>query len=163
MKLFAGAVVAVVLCTTACCAGNNELELPAISAFSIGTDINIKSVEEIETDPLNAMLLEAQERNEEWTDSFVQIALRLSGAALFGTRQSVSVKIAPSEWEKGRKLHWVRITIVDEGWLDDSVSGERYMIWLVPDADGNLTVQRILRAHLCRRPYWKYYSSEPCP
>ncbi|UCF05208.1 MAG: hypothetical protein JSV33_15020 [bacterium] len=163
MKLFAGAVVAVVLCTTVCCAENNELELPSISAFSIGTDVNIKSVEEIATDSLNDVLLKAQKRNEEWTKSFVQIALRLSGAALSGTRQSVSVKIDPSEWEKGRPLNWARVTIVDEGWLDDSVSGERYVIWLVPDTDGNLTVQRILRAALCHRPYWKFYSSEPCP
>lgn len=163
MKIFTFAIATLFLCTTAFSCENDELVMPSISAFSIGTDINIRSVKEIAIEPANAVLLEAQERNEEWTNSLVQIALRLSGATLSGTRQSVSVKIEPPEWEKGRKFDWARITISDEGWLDDSVSGERYMVWLATDSDGRLKVRRILWAHLCDRPHWKFYSSEPCP
>jgi hypothetical protein len=163
MRIAVFAVAVLFLWSPASCGDHDELELPSISAFSVGTDINIRSVKEIAVEPLNTELREARARKEEWTNSAMHIALRLSGAALSGSRQSVSVTIEPSEWEQGRTLRWVRVTIVDEGWLDDSVSGERYMVWLSPDSDGKLEIRRILWAQLCHRPYWKYYSNEPCP
>ncbi|UCF77825.1 MAG: hypothetical protein JSW03_06850 [Candidatus Eiseniibacteriota bacterium] len=141
----------------------NELELPDISAFAIGTDVNIRSVLKVDADSFNLQLRAAQDREEEWTESFVLVGLKLVGARFPGSRQKVYVQVEPSEWEPGRKLKWVRVTVEDEGWLDDSQFGERYVIWLVPDEDNRLAVQRALRARLCWRAYWKFYSAELCP
>lgn len=140
-----------------------ELSLPDIVAFAIGTDVNIKSVRAMETDSFNVILRAAQERGEPWTDSFILTALRFTGSHLYGSRQSVNVQIEPSEWEEGRPLRFARVTIEDKGWLDDSVYGERYVVWLTKNEAGRLEVRRALWAELCSRMYWKFYSADLCP
>jgi hypothetical protein len=144
-------------------ADTDELELPDISAFALGTDINIRSVREVKADSFNVVLRAAQDCGQEWTESFMLIALTFAGVQFTGSRQRVDVQIEPSEWESGRTLRWARVTIEDIGWLDDAQYGERYVIWLAPDKDGRLVVKRALWARLCSRAYWRFYSSELCP
>lgn len=142
-------------------AQQNELDLPVMSAFAIGTDINIASVREIEPDSFNVILRQAQNKGEEWSKSFIQIGLRFANMPPQGRHQEVTVEI-PFEWEPAMPLKFARITIVDKGWLDDSQSRERYVIWITTDSTGNLLVKRALWARLCRRAYWQQWSSDPC-
>jgi hypothetical protein len=157
------AIVALLICTGRVVAAGNELDLPAISAFAIGTELNIKSVEEMETDAFNDSLCVARERGEPWTGNAILIALRFARLWEVGSRQVVSAEASPSEWEPGRPLNWVRVTLQEGGWLDDSVAGQRYVLWLTPDTEGMLTLRRALWAQECHRPYWRYYSASPCP
>jgi len=141
----------------------SELDYVAMDAFAVGTDRNIDSVEELEVDSFNVALAEARGRGEEWTRSPERIALAFAGATLFGPRRKVIVKIEPNEWEPGRPMRWARVTIEDEGYLDDSEFGQRYVIWLVPGADGSLKVRRAVWARLCRRRHWQFYTAGLCP
>jgi hypothetical protein len=145
------------------CNANNELDLAPMDAFAIGTDININSVKELPTEPFNAILLEAQENNETWTTDFIDIAQRLPNLQFSGVEQSISVDISPGgiDWPEMRdELQWARITIVNAGWADDSVAGERTVMWVVPRDDGKLRVHRILWAEHCMRQYRQSYSSK---
>jgi hypothetical protein len=151
------------ICAGRARAASEELDLPAISAFAIGTQVNIKSVQEMETEAFNDSLRVARERGEPWTGNAILIALRFARLGEVGSRQVVSAEVSPSEWEPGRPLNWVRVTLEEGGWLDDSVSGQRYVIWLTPDTEGRLTLRRALWAQLCWRFYWRYYSAAECP
>lgn len=157
------AVAALAMCTGRAGAAGDELQLPAVSAFAIGTPLNIESVQEMETGAFNDSLRVARERGEAWTCNAILIALRFARLGEIGSRQVVSAEVSPSEWEPGRRLNWVRVTLEEGGWLDDSVSGQRYVVWLTPDTEGRLTLRRALWAHECRRPYWRYYSAAACP
>ncbi len=140
-----------------------ELALDAMSAFAVGTERSIHSVRELDPDSFNTALALARKRGEPWTASPARIGLEFTGGPLSGSSRNISVKIHPSEWEPGRPLLWARVTIEDEGWLDDSVYGERYVIWLVPSDDGGLEVGRAIRASLCARMHRRFYSADPCP
>ena len=139
------------------------LDLAAPFAFAIGTDTNVESAEELGTAAFNDSLGAARVRGEPWTRSALGIALRFADPAAIGARQSVRVETSPPEWEPGRALHWVRVTVEEGGWLDDAVAGQRTVLWLVPDADGELVVERALWARLCRRPLQRFYTSGMCP
>ncbi|MBD3366964.1 MAG: hypothetical protein GF405_02170 [Candidatus Eisenbacteria bacterium] len=164
MKTPAAALAALTL--LACTAGAstvNELELPDISAFAVGIETNVRSVETLDADALTDSLRAADARGETWTVEPLRVGLELVPRRLVGRRRTVEARYAPGEWEPGRPFSWVRVTVEDGGWLDDSVTGVRYVLWLVPCGDGSLRVRRALRAHLCDRPYWRYYSADPCP
>ncbi len=156
------AIEALLICTGKARATGDELQLSAVSAFAIGTPINIESVQEMETGAFNDSLRVARERSEPWTDNAILIALRFARLGEIGSRQIVSAEVSPSEWEPGRRLNWVRVTLEEDGWLDDSVSGQRYVIWLTLDTEGRLTLRRALWARECRRLYWRYYSAAAC-
>ena len=141
----------------------DELDLPALNAFAIGTDVNIASVGEKPTESFNDSLRAARERGEEWTANTITIALRFAEFPNIGGRQSVTVQTSPSEWEPGRPVKWVRVTLEEHGWLDDSVSGQRFVIWLTSDPTGELIVRRALWAQECYRKYGRYYTADPCP
>jgi hypothetical protein len=151
------------ICTAKVEAAGDELQLPAKSAFAIGTSLNIESVREMETGAFNDSIRVARERGEPWTTNAILIALRFARLGEVGCRQVVSAEVSPSEWEPGRKLNWIRVTLEEGGWLDDSVSGQRYVVWLTPDTNGRLTLRRALWAQECGRPYWRYYSAAACP
>jgi hypothetical protein len=141
----------------------NELELPDITAFATGTEINVRSVERLDAGSLTDTLRAAESRGETWTGAPLKVGLELTGGELFGRSRSVEAAYTPSEWEPGRPFEWVRVTVTDGGWLDDSVVGMRTVLWLVPCDEGAFRVHRALRAHLCWRPHWRYYSADPCP
>lgn len=141
----------------------DELTMWDVAAFAIGTDINVESVEELDASALSDSLAALRERHPEIADDPILAAHRLSGVPVLGPRRSVIVEYSPTEWEPGRPFRHVRVALEDRGWLDDSVAGRRAVLWFVPDEQGRLTVARALRADLCRRPYWKYYSAKRCP
>jgi hypothetical protein len=164
MRYFFSAFIMFLINVPALNAEDSWVSQDAVSAFSTGTEINIHSVEEVAVDSLNSILIAAQKQNQVWTKSFVHVAVRLCGEDLSGADQFVSVYIEPAEWhgETGA-VDFARVTVRDEKWLDDATSGERFMLWLVPDRNGYLNLKRMLWAKLCSRPYWRYYSSGSCP
>jgi len=141
----------------------DDLALEGIFAFSIGTDINIKSVDSLDATALNDSLRAARDRGASWTEDPLRTALGLFGRDLTGARRTVTAVYSPTEWEPGRPFNWIRVIVEDGGWLDDSVTGQRLALWFVPDEEGRLVVHRALRAQLCSRPCWRYYSADPCP
>ncbi len=141
----------------------DELQLPARSAFAIGTPVKVESVREMKAGAFNDSLRAARGRGEGWTANAIQIALRFARLAEVGSRQVVTSEVSPSEWEPGRRLNWIRVTLEEDGWLDDSVSGQRYVVWLTPDSGGGLALRRALWAHRCDRPHWRSYTAAPCP
>ncbi|MEJ2214686.1 MAG: hypothetical protein P8Y20_11660 [Gammaproteobacteria bacterium] len=60
-------------------------------------------------------------------------------------------------------LETARINIENGGWLDDSITVERYVMWLRLDSNGLLTAHRILWAGYCDRPEHQFYSAHACP
>jgi hypothetical protein len=141
----------------------DELVLTPIEAFAIGARIPVRDVRELDTDAFNDTLRSAQAREESWTRIFLLIALRFEDPSPSGSRQSVDVNVTPSEWHPSDPVQWVRITIENHGWLDDSVAGDRTVLWLAPAADDRLVLWRALRASECSRPGRKFYSAKPCP
>lgn len=141
----------------------DELAADDLTAFALGTDTNVRSVERLDAGALTDSLRAAEARGEDWTDDPLKVGLELAGRRLVGRRRLVEASYAPGEWEPGRPFRWVRVAVIDDGWLDDSVTGSRTVLWLVPCEDAAFRVGRALRAHLCSRPHWRYYSAEPCP
>jgi hypothetical protein len=143
------------------------LTLSPADDFSIGTDVYVESVKEIDIKPFNKLLLEAQETRQTWVTNFFEIALRIPGLGLDGDgiRKSITVEILPLDWEvRGVALEAVRISIENSGWMDDSVTGERHVVWLMPDFNGLLQAKRILWAQHCSR-HWDrhFFSAGLCP
>jgi len=141
----------------------DQLSLDDVGAFAIGTGINVHSVDRLDARALTDSLRAAEALDEAWTDDPLMVALKLLPGRPVGRSRSVDAQYAPGEWEPGRPFRWVRVTVVDGGWLDDSVTGIRTVFWLVPCDEGPFRVHRALRAHLCSRPYRRYYSADPCP
>ena len=79
-----------------------------------------------------------------------------------GNNQRVSVSI-PGEWEPGGAFEFARVIIEDQGWLDDAIAGERYVFWITQGDEGELMIQRALRANICSRPFQEFYSVQRCP
>ena len=144
-------------------AAPGELSLPSREAFAIGARTTVSDAAAMDPKRFNHELRSAQGRGEEWTKSFIQVALRFAKPDPQGRSQIVTVETSPHGWEGEEVLAWARVTIEDRDYLDDSVAGERWMIWLVPTpAGGGLEVARGLRAWECRRPGRWLYSSRPC-
>ncbi len=146
-------------------ADGGELSLPPAEAFAMGARIRVRDAAEMDTRAFNRALRAARARGEEWTGSFIQVAVRFAGVAPQGRSQSVAVETAPGGWEGGEGLEWARVAIEDRGYFDDSISGERWVVWLVPaPIGGGLEVARGLRAWECQRsPESWFYSARPCP
>ena len=142
-------------------AEDTELSLSATQAFGIGTKTLVKSAKSIDTKTFNQMLMEAHQNQAEWSNNFVQIGLQFIGGGENHRRQNISVVI-PGEWEPGYPLrHYARVTLERGGWLDDSIAGDRYVLWIVQGDGGELKVQRALYARLCYRPFYMY-SADRC-
>ena len=142
-------------------AESNELSFPATSAFGMGTEVLVKSVKSLDTKAFNEQLMEAHQNQADWSSNFLQVGLKFIGKPENHRREKISVEI-PGEWEPGSPLRsHARVTIARGGWLDDSVAGYRYVLWIVQGEKGELKVQRALYANLCYRPFY-IYSAEPC-
>ncbi len=137
----------------------DELDLPGIAAFSIGTSINIDSVREVSADSLNAELLAKLRMPDGMADSPGAIALLVVGGRMTGHHQLIEASGSPAEGTSD----WFRVCVEDSGYENDSYNGQRWVIWLGREEDGRLGVLRALWAQLCERSYWTYYSSRPCP
>ena len=128
----------------------------AITDFGV-TDIEVQSVQALDTNRLNAKVKKAAPNGEKWTRDAVLVALAFVGAGLKGNTKVIDVRTPPEERDTAT------ITVTESGYLDDAVSGERWRLWLAKGADGTWTIQRALWAQLCSRPGSRFYSAEKCP
>lgn len=137
----------------------DELQLDALSAFAIGTDVNIESVREVDADSLNAALGARLRNGGDSAGSPAALALLLTGAEMTGHHQKIDAWGDPGEGPST----WFRVSVENEGYENDSSSGDRWVLWMERVADGGLKVRRGPWARQCRRIYWTYYSARPCP
>ena len=128
----------------------------AIADFGV-SDVEVQSVKTLGTDKLNTKIKKAAGKGEKWTRDAVLVALEFVGAGLKGNTKVIDVRTPPEQRDSAT------ITIIESGYLDDAVSGERWRLWLVKGANGTWTVQRALWAQLCSRPGRRFYSAEACP
>ena len=167
LKRFFSLPVIISTLTIVCCkstpivqAEDTELSLPVKQAFAIGTETLVKSVKSLDTKAFNQELLKAHQNGEEWSNSLVEVGLKFMGGSENQPRLNISLVI-PGEWEPGIPFPYARVTLERGGWLDDSVGGDRYVLWIVQGTKGEFKVQRALYANLCYRPS-SMYSADPC-
>jgi hypothetical protein len=76
---------------------------------------------------------------------------------------TIRADFEPGERDMDRPIERARVVVEDEGWADDSVFGQRHVLYFTRDDAGRLRVERALRAMLCLRPGQRFYSADPCP
>ena len=143
----------------------SELALSDIRAFGVETEINVHSVEALDADEFNALLLTSHQGGAIWANDPLWVGLQFLqyiGQPITGQNQTVSVAI-PGEWEPGQAFEFARIIIEDKGWLDDAIAGERYALWITPGNEGEFVISRALRSNICSRPFQEFYSIQNCP
>ncbi len=145
-------------------ADGGELSLPPAQAFAIGARVRVKDAGEMDPRVFNRALREAHARGEAWTENFLLVASRFVQLAPQGRYQQIVIETSATEWEPGRELEWVRVSIEDRDWLDDSARGERWLVWLVPAREGGgFEVARGLHAYECQRSPEMWFYSGRCP
>lgn len=143
----------------------SELALSDIRAFGVETEINVHSVESLDADEFNALLLTSHQGGAIWANDPLWVGLQFLqyiGQPITGRSQTVSVSI-PEEWEAGQAFEFARIIIEDKGWMDDAIAGERYALWITPGEEGEFIISRALRSNICSRPFQEFYSIQNCP
>ncbi len=128
----------------------------AITDFGV-SGIEVESVKTLDTNKLNAEVRKAASKGENWTKEAVWVALKFVGAGLKGHTKIIDVRTQPEQRDT------VTVTVIESGYLDDAINGERWRLWLVKGSDNLWTIQRALWAQLCDRPERRFYSAEKCP
>ncbi len=106
----------------------------------------------------NKMIAEAASKNEVWTRSAEQVALKLAGEFSETMERTITIK-APGADE----LERLTITITDDGYLDDSVRGKREVMGMQRGTDGVWKLVSYSKGWRC----WEGrghddYSAKPC-
>lgn len=143
----------------------SELALSDIRAFGVETQINVHSVEALNVEEFNALLLSSHQGGAIWANDPLWVSLQFLQYIehpITGRNQSVTVLI-PDEWEPGQAFEFARVIIEDKGWLDDATAGERYALWITPGNEGEFVISRALRSNICSRPFQQFYSIQNCP
>ena len=143
----------------------SELALSDIRAFGVETGINVHSVESLNADEFNTLLLTSHQDGAIWANDPLWVGLQFLqyiGQPITGPSQTVSVSL-PDEWEPGQPFEFARIIIEDKGWVDDAIAGERYALWITPGTEGEFVISRALRSNICSRPFQEFYSIQNCP
>ena len=121
------------------------------------SDIEVRSVKSLDTIDINSEVSQAAGKGEKWPQEAVLVALKIVGQGLKGSTKIIEVRTPPESQETAT------ITVTESGYLDDSIGGERWRLWLSKGVDGTWSVKRVLWAQLCQRPGGRYYSAEKCP
>ncbi len=127
------------------------------SKHSRVADVTTKSYKELEIDDFNNIIIKASIRDEIWVKDPLQVALRFVGP-FEGRNQQITRNNDNAEMPKT-----VQITIVEDGYLDDSVRGSKYLLTLEIMKD---KIWHVIRA----RKVWRCwpnrghegFSSSPC-
>ena len=133
----------------------------AMAAFG-ATDHDVRSVSELDVDELNARIAAGVAAGACWTEEAMLIALHFAGEAVQSMKKTVTVD-CPGERYEQPDQGVIVVTVTELGFLDDAIGGERRRTWLARNDDGLWTVQRALRAQLCRRLDQVYWSGGACP
>lgn len=135
-------------------------------SFQMDSIDPIISIKEIETDVMNQYFLKAQKEKKPWTQNLSQIPFHLPEinlekeldySAEGSPSQSVTVKrYVVSAAEE------VKITVEENGYGDDSIAGQRYVLLLKKDKNFYV-IKRLLWAQHCSRPCSSFISGGLCP
>ena len=120
-------------------------------------DVTVRSVEVLDVGAFNTRTERAAKEGESWTREAILVALKFSGEGLRGNFKRIEANTLPERFDSAV------ITITESGYLDDSVAGVRYRLWLGQELAGTWKLKEALRANLCSRPDATFYSAEPCP
>jgi len=121
------------------------------------TSVNVKSWEDVETDTLNNKIEKAYAEGVQWADRpelYVFNLFELSGL------RKISYEYSADNIESPRNIE---ISLVRDGFLDDSVRGDIQRIRLRKNNEGRWEILSIKRAVSCWRNEEPAYSSEACP
>ena len=141
------------------------LTLPDKDAFSIGTEYLVKDVRSFNINQYNNYLNLARHNGQQWVNHPISAAVQLTKASLNGEYlggRHQEIETVMSDFE-GSMLDSIKVEVANTGLADDSVFGERYVIWFSTDENNQLVVSKILWAMLCSRPGQKFYSANSCP
>ena len=139
--------------------------LPDESAFSIGTEYLVKEVRSFNVNPYNNYLNSARRNGQQWVNHPISAAVQLTKASLNGEYlggRYQEIETVISDFE-GSMLDNIKVEVANTGLADDSVFGERYVIWFSTDENNQLVVRKILWAMLCSRPGQDFYAANSCP
>ena len=125
--------------------------------FGAPAGIEVKSVKAIDPRKMNDEISQAYRKGETWPQQATLVALTFVGAGLKGNTKSIEVRTPPESQDTAT------ITVTESGYLDDSIAGERWRLWMTKKADGPWVIKRALWAQLCGRPGLKFYSAGQCP
>lgn len=140
--------------------------IPAVAAKTADT---MKSQPVIESSrpgdirPLNEKIAAAHKESEPWVKDPLQIVLHLEeqGPDAVDERKHLTLQF---EGGPGEHPNTATITLLTEGYLDDSVRGEWVQYDMTRGGDGVWSVTQVRRAWRCQRgKNTMNYSQEKCP
>ena len=113
---------------------------------------------DVDTSDRNLLIITAANKGESWVKSPMEVALRITGE--FDEMKTREMKFEAATAESPEAI---TLTVVNDGFLDDSVRGEKWIYELVKETNGVWKVSSIKRAWKC----WPGrghddFSGEPC-
>ncbi len=112
----------------------------------------------VDTSDRNLLIITAANKGESWVKSPMQVALRITGEFDEMATREMKFEAATPE-----STNAITLTVINDGLLDDSVRGEKWIYELVKETNGVWKVSSIKRAWKC----WpgrghEDFSSESC-
>lgn len=121
------------------------------------TDIPVKSSEIVATSLYNNKIEQAVRNGEKWPLSPLKLVITLLNAEA-ETREISILKTA----DVGENAKHVVVTIIRDGFLDDSVRGDLHRFMLERKDDETWRVSDVRKSRRCWRPEIKYFHSGKC-
>lgn len=143
--------------------GSSKTAKAAPGTFIYSISVSGKSGDEsragiVDVSEYNSMISEAAKNNESWTRSPMGVVIKLAGE--FSEIRSRSIEMTAPTAEGSDRI---TVTVIDDGFLDDSVRGEKTVYELKQDHKGVWGVESATRAWKC----WKgrghtEFAARPC-
>ncbi len=108
----------------------------------------------------NKKIVAGYQAKKPWTQDPLLIALELAGA---GTEEMASKKISVANDSPEVGNNQTLITIVEDGWLDDSQRGHKRIFKMHKNKQGQWRIQTAQEAYSCWRGPTKGFTTKPCP
>jgi hypothetical protein len=121
------------------------------------TDIPVKSSEIVAASPYNNKIEQAIRNGEKWPLSPLKLVITLLNAEA-ETREITILKTA----DVGENAKHVVVTIIRDGFLDDSVRGDLHRFILERKDDETWRVSDVRKSRRCWRPEIKCFHSGKC-
>lgn len=121
------------------------------------TDIPVKSSEIVAASLYNNKIEQAVRNGEKWPLSPLKLVITLLNAEA-ETREISILKTA----DVGENAKHVVVTIIRDGFLDDSVRGDLHRFMLERKDDETWRVSDVRKSRRCWRPEIKYFHSGKC-
>jgi hypothetical protein len=121
------------------------------------TNIPVRSSESVAVTPWNDAIENAVRNREKWPFGPLQLVIRLLNAEE-ETRQ-INIHSAADRSENPERI---TVTIIRDGFLDDSVRGDWHYFLLVRQEDGSWRISEAKRSRRCWRPEDDSFQDRKC-